>query len=304
MSWRTLAGPALFALLGTTAAAEPFSFGAFGDTPYFAFEEVRLEKLIPEMNARPLVFVLHVGDIKSSHDHCDDRIYQRRKRLFDTIKHPFLITPGDNDWTDCHRKSSGEFDPIDRLHHFREVFYRDEPAIAVEHQSAQPQFVEYVENLRFVREGVLFMTVHVIGSNNNRGRTDEADEEYAKRNAADLHWLHASFALARERNLRGVVLAWHADAHLESSAGRQTRSGFGDVIAALREETKAFGRPVLLIHGDSHTYLFDHPLRDLETGKPLANFTRLEVFGAPTAGWIKVTVDPDGDPMFSVVPHK
>jgi hypothetical protein len=50
---------------GPQAAAVPgvrFSFDAFGDTPYFAFEEVRLEKLIPEMNAQPLAFVLHVGD--------------------------------------------------------------------------------------------------------------------------------------------------------------------------------------------------------------------------------------------------
>src|SRR6476469_1046703 len=64
-----------------------FSFAAFGDTPYYAFEEVRLEKLIPEMNAQPLAFVLHIGDLKSSRDRCDDKLYLARKRLFDTIAH-------------------------------------------------------------------------------------------------------------------------------------------------------------------------------------------------------------------------
>jgi hypothetical protein len=36
----------------------------------------------------------------------------------------------------------------------------------------------------------------------------------------------------------------------------------------------------------------------------MLNFTRLEVFGAPTAGWVKVSVDPGGEPMFSIEPHK
>src|SRR5262245_12164423 len=62
------------------SSAEAFSFAAFGDTPYFAFEEVRLEKLIAEMNAQPLAFALHVGDLKSSRDRCDDRLYRARKR--------------------------------------------------------------------------------------------------------------------------------------------------------------------------------------------------------------------------------
>jgi len=292
---------------GTQAADVPdgrFSFGAFGDTPYFAFEELRLEKLIPEMNARPLAFVLHVGDLKSSHDHCDDKLYLRRKKLFDSIAHPFVIIPGDNDWTDCHRKSGGTYDPLERLRYFRALFYSVDPALAIERESEQPGFAEYVENMRWTTGAILFVTVHVVGSNNNLGRTPEADEEYHRRNAADLYWLRESFSLARERGLLGIVIAMHADTHLESSAARIARSGFGDVVAALREETIAFARPVLLIHGDGHTFRFDHPLRDPDTGAPIPDFTRLEVFGAPTAGWVEVSVDPERAPMFSVEPHK
>jgi hypothetical protein len=68
-----LAAPSWLALSHESQAADSdssrFSFAAFGDTPYFAFEAVRLETLIPEMNAEALVFVLHVGDLKSSRDH-------------------------------------------------------------------------------------------------------------------------------------------------------------------------------------------------------------------------------------------
>jgi hypothetical protein len=281
-----------------------FSFAAFGDTPYYAFEEVRLEKLIPEMNAQPLAFVLHIGDIKSSRDRCDDKLYLARKRLFDTIAHPLVITPGDNDWTDCHRKGGGEYDPMERLRYFRTVFYGAEPALSIERESAQPGFADYVENARWTIGRILFATVHVVGSNNNLGRTLDADEEYRARNAADLYWLRETFSLARERGMLGVVVGMHADAHLEASAARQARSGFGDFIHTLREEVIAFGRPVLLIHGDNHTFRFDHPLRDLDSGTPISTFTRLEVFGAPTAGWVKVTVDPGSKALFAVEGHK
>ena len=176
--------------------AGPFSFAAFGDTPYFAFEEVRLEQLIHDMNAQPLAFVLHIGDIKSSRDRCDDRLYLARKKLFDTIAHPFVITPGDNDWTDCHRKGGGEYDPLERLRYFRALFFGAPPALPIEHESAQGAFVDYVENARWTIGQVLFVTAHVVGSNNNLGRTPEADEEYRSRNAADLYWLRESFSLA------------------------------------------------------------------------------------------------------------
>jgi hypothetical protein len=302
-----LAAPAAIVLLCVAqqlhcddSIAGAFSFAAFGDTPYFAFEEVRLEQLIHDMNAQPLAFVLHIGDIKSSRDRCDDRLYLARKKLFDTIGHPFIITPGDNDWTDCHRKGGGEYDPLERLRYFRALFFSAQPALPMERESAQGAFVDYVENARWTIGRVLFVTAHVVGSNNNLGRTPEADEEYHSRNAADLYWLRESFSLARERGLLGVVVAMHADPRFELPPARRARTGFGDLLQALREETIAFGRPVLLIHGDSHIFRLDHPLRDLDSGTPIPIFTRLEVFGSPTAGWVKVTVDPGNVQPFSV----
>ena len=59
----------------------------------------------------------------------------------------------------------------------------------------------------------------------------------------------------------------------------------------LEDLVKGFAGPVLLIHGDSHTQRVDHPLRDRGTGEPLANFTRLETYGAPDIGWVRVVVD-------------
>ena len=51
-----------------------------------------------------------------------------------------------------------------------------------------------------------------------------------------------------------------------------------------------FPGDVLLIHGDTHVYRRDQPLTD-EEGGVLANFTRLETFGSPDVGWVRVVAD-------------
>jgi hypothetical protein len=65
-----------------------------------------------------------VGDIAGGSD-CSDELYERRKREFDASAHPFIYTPGDNEWTDCRQKTSGKRDPIERLAKIREVFFAD-----------------------------------------------------------------------------------------------------------------------------------------------------------------------------------
>ena len=131
---------------------------------------------------------------------------------------------------------------------------------------------------------MLFVTLHVVGSSNNFGRTAEADAEYRSRTIADTHWLRESFAQARERDLLGVVLAIHADPRFELSPSAHARTGFSDFARCLSEQAATFGRPVLLVHGDGHVYRLDHPLRKTESAEPLGNFTRPEVFGSQWVG--------------------
>jgi hypothetical protein len=304
----------LIALLALTAACRAaqaqsqerlaFSFAALGDTPYFAFEEVRLEKVIEQINTEDLAFVIHIGDIKSGRDRCDDKIYAKRKRLFDAFRHPFVLIPGDNDWTDCHRQAGGGYDPVERLRHFRDVFYLQNPPLGIERQSVDPAFADYRENMRWTMGRVLFVTLHVVGSNNNFGRTAEADAEYRNRSIADTYWLRESFALAREHDLPGLVLAIHADPRFELSPSAHARTGFSDFVRCLSEETARFGNPVLLIHGDGHVYRLDHPLRGTVSGMPVVNLTRLEVFGSPTVGWVKVTADLGSARLFDIKPQR
>ncbi|MGW0200635.1 hypothetical protein [Nonomuraea sp. NPDC003201] len=43
--------------------------------------------------------------------------------LFGTFDDPFVLTPGDNEWTDCHRTAAGGYVPTERLDAVRTFFY-------------------------------------------------------------------------------------------------------------------------------------------------------------------------------------
>jgi hypothetical protein len=76
------------------------------------------------------------------------------------------------------------------------------------------------------------------------------------------------------------------------------RNHITPLLAALRDETIAFRRPVAAVHGDSHYFRIDKPLLDAK-GQRLENFTRVETFGDHQengnndAHWLEVNVDPD-----------
>ncbi len=286
------------------AVAAQFSFTAIGDTPYHLpgdFE--RFERLIARINTARPAFTIHVGDFKPGNTPCSDDHFSRIYDLFGTFNQPLIYTPGDNEWTDCHRIDNGSMDPIDRLAKLRSQFFAD-PAqslgrekIALEHQGADPRHAAYIENRRWERAGVLFATLHVVGSNNNLQRNQTAVNEYIARNAANLAWMQATFTAARERNAKAVVLAFQAHPGWEFDGLDDRRAGFTETLAALRQHAQAFGKPVLVIHGDRHRFTVDKPLYQ---GRQLMyHVTRLMVFGDAEVHGALINVDTDDPDIFS-----
>ena len=55
---------------------------------------------------------------------CTDATFGQRKALFQTSKHPFILTFADNDWAVC--QAAPPPDPIERLAKLREVFFLGE----------------------------------------------------------------------------------------------------------------------------------------------------------------------------------
>ena len=79
--------------------------------------------------------------------------------------------------------------------------------------------------------------------------------------------------------------------------------GFREMLTVLETETVAFGKPVVLVHGDSHYFRIDKPLSGTKSRRRLENFTRVETFGNPDVHWLRVTVDPRDPNVFTFRPQ-
>ncbi len=288
----------------------PFSFVAFGDMPYCQptapqdcpAEQGRVARLMGDINATRPAFSLYVGDTKGGSEVCTDDTVLRAFSFFGLATHPLVYTPGDNEWTDCWQDRAGRFDPLERLALLRARFFADGRSLGRQRMplarqaDLDPANRLYVENARWQRGAVTFVTLHVPGSNNNRptepGEAGTivpppgAMEEFTARNAANLAWLVAAFAEARRADSRALVIATQADLFYVQRCGRGYDSGYRDTRTAIEREAAAFGRPVLLVHGDSHFWLHDRPLA------AAPNLTRIMVPGERDTRAVRVEVDP------------
>jgi hypothetical protein len=292
-------------LLATAAGAERFSFMALGDMPYtLPRDALAFQRLIARTNQIKPAFTVHVGDIKSGSTLCSDDVYAKAIDYFNSFDQPLIYTPGDNEWTDCHRANNGARDPIERLAKLRQTMFAQTESFGRErlpllHQSSDPQFGKFVENSRWEKAGAVFATVHVIGSNNNLQRDQAAVTEYIERNAANLAWIDAAFARAREISAKGLVFFFQADLGFEAEP--DSRSGFNDTLDAFRRNAIAFGKPVLLVHGDKHHLVIDQPLYGAGRAR-LMNVTRLMVHGDTEVHGTLIVVDTDDPDLFSYKP--
>ena len=283
---------------GGADVPKKFEIGLIGDIPYDAEQQRRTEVLFGRMEAEELAFVVHVGDIKSGDSPCTDEILLHEKGRFENFAHPLVYVPGDNEWTDCHRTG---YDPIERLRRLREIFFVGDESLGEKTIPLVRQSVDYPENVRWSYGGVTFLGLNVPGSNNNLGRTSDADAEYAARNEADLRWIREGFDRAEADGSSAVMIVMQANPGFELAP--EMRTGYEDLLAALERETVAFGKPVVLAHGDTHTFRVDKPMTASPTGERVENFTRVETFGSPEVNWVRATVDASDPEVFAFRPE-
>ncbi|MEI7514004.1 MAG: hypothetical protein WCK81_01340 [Betaproteobacteria bacterium] len=186
-------------------------------------------------------------------------------------------------------------DPIANLELVRSMFFA-KPGLslgapmavhsqAVEFNPAHPADKAFVENVWWEKSGVLFVTLNIPGGSNNGQdpwygvptMTPEQQKEVADRSAATLRWIDAAYNRATTKgNIAMVIFTqadmWDVD---ESPAGVAHLSGYKQYLDKIAEGTKAYGMPVLMLMGDSHTYRSDIPLAkgaacaiEVESGKP------------------------------------
>ena len=186
----------------------PYAIGLWGDLPYSDTHAlVGVPNLIEDMNRQHLAFTIHDGDLKAGSgtpgsvtpNTCSDALYVQALGFFNALKAPAMLTPGDNDWTDCDRPANGGFSSRERLDHERLVFFATPYSLGQRRMRQEVQTavlclgvngaVPCVENRRWTYGGVTYLTLNVQGSCNNLCDIAPDANEWAARNQANIAWL-------------------------------------------------------------------------------------------------------------------
>ena len=308
-----------------TGSNSAYTLAVIGDMPYVtATDPTKLNEftqLIDQINHDPKVdLVTHLGDTKSGSTPCTDEWNAQILSLFNTFQDPLVYTPGDNEWTDCHRASADHYLPTERLAALRDEYFAT-PGTTLGGRSKQvlSQVDDgYVENVAWMESRTVFATLNIPGSNNDiapwspigAGWTGVSDpdaystqtQEHDARTAADLRWIDHAFTLARDAGAGAVVLGFQADMWDIGEV-----SDYAAFVHEIGTQAQSFSGPVLLLEGDSHVFRVDHPfttgdaLHDRFPDTPEApNVTRIVVEGDgnPTE-YLRLTVDPKAPEVFS-----
>lgn len=269
---------------------------------------VRYEKLIQAINQAKPSFTIFVGDTKSGSTPCSNENNVIIKNYFNEFESPLIYSIGDNEWTDCHRPLAGSYDPIERLEKLRGTFFSNSKSLGKKtlqlHRQSDlmPEFSLYVENSYWIKNGFLFVSLHIPGSNNNFERNEDAINEYRLRNTANLAWIEYTFGLAKKERLAGMIISYQADMFYSPSQAVDLSSGFRETLSSLTSHAESFQKPVLLINGDSHRLKIDQPLKTLDKKYVLENVIRLQVMGEDEVQAVEISVDPTSEQPFSFKP--
>jgi hypothetical protein len=173
-----------------------------------------------------------------------------------------------------------------------------------------PANAQYVENVMWTKGDVVFATFNITGSNNDKAPwglplgpnsqnyPTQAQEQQTRAQATSA-WLQRTFD--RAKSAKAVVLAFQADMWDGTLANRATTiDGYDAIVTQIGTLAAQFGKPVLLLEGDSHVFRIDtpftpsSPLFVLHPNTPVApNVTRLVVNGsASRTEYVRLTIDP------------
>jgi hypothetical protein len=337
------------------------SIAVFGDSPYGTSNAdtaqfMATPAFIRTINSDPDVsLVLHVGDIHSGQQICsfdyDLSIYKLwigspvpGVPLSPGFQFPVVYTPGDNEWTDCHKKNEsggvngGNPNPLENLGYVRAIFFANpghtiavDKSVWSQSKNFDPKYptdAEFVENVMWEQSGVVFITLNLPGGSNNDednwgnptppDQTKAQTDEILKRTGADLRWLDQAFVLARDDHAKAVVIQLQADMWDLDGKPPSHIGAYRQFVDSIALHTTDFGKPVLLLNGDSHKYRSDNPLvegascvtekagdqsaevecvddayNNQPNGYNVKNFHRIVVHGStPNMEWLKLNVKP------------
>jgi len=231
-------------------------FSVMGDVPRNDEEKTILQEQIRKHNQHSSAqFVFHVGDIKSGKSVCDEDNYGLVAGYLKKFRVPVFIVPGDNEWNDCEYPDQA----WDYWNKYFLAFDQNwEMTFEVERQK------NYPVNSAFIQKNVLFIALNLVG-----GRIhDQVEWDMMQNNAAD--WINQNI---KKKGIFAAVILIQANPD-------EKHTLFMDQFVILIEN---FMRPVLLIHGDGHHWLYDEAWQ-------VPNLIRVQVDKGGIADPLQVTV--------------
>ncbi|MGB0505396.1 MAG: metallophosphoesterase [Pikeienuella sp.] len=271
---------------------------ALGDMPYGAPSEVYppYRALIAKINQEKPDLVIHVGDTKTGSSPCTDQLLLEQLAFLNDFTAPTIYTPGDNEWTDCHRDKAGRYDPYERLAFIRQHYF-SEPDLSFGVPTPIAFQADYPENSRIKLPGVMVIAAHVTGSKNGKGQeASRKSDGFKQRTKGVIAWIEHGFARASSGD--AVIVALHADMFTTKNFNSWKRSwrkksAFKKVGSALAKAAATHNGPVLLIFGDTHEYRVFAPMPD-----KVPNWTAMEVYGGRSMHAVEVVIDPKASVPF------
>ena len=184
----------------TLAVIGDFPYGLKpGDDEQFKLTPAFIEAINRDAE---VTLTVHVGDIHSGKTYCTEEYNRSIQQLWSAFRMPLVYTPGDNEWSDCHKEAEGggafaaatktvkyvtdaggrQVDhaggnPVANLDLVRSIFFKDPAKSTIgalpvhsqgqEFDPAFPADRTYIENTWWVTSGVLFVTLNIPGGSNN-----------------------------------------------------------------------------------------------------------------------------------------
>lgn len=214
-------------------------------------DEAILLDTIEEADRQNLAFVVATG-IKSESEPCTDKLYDRRKNIFENSKHAVFPSAAGSDWDAC-RYGNGRSAALERLNRLRELFFSGEFSLGASklplaRQSANIKFRDYAENTRWEVGGILFATLNLPADNNRYLSAAGRNGEFEDRLIASRDWLQRLVMLARRNKTGALVLFCDGNPLVEPSDAGGKRDGFAEVRQLLKKLAAQFPGRILVIH--------------------------------------------------------
>lgn len=228
----------LFSYCSEDTEPDVVTFTVIGDVPYSNGQRSSLiEKIELHDSLSSASFVVHVGDIKSGQDPCDESVYQDVSNILKEFETPTFIILGDNEYNDC--------DDPDQAR-----AYWDQYFLNLHEQWNFDQAVETppsrTENWAWFQDDILFVGLNIVGS-----KVHDSDE-WESRLSDNAVWLRSRYQQHVDE-VAAIVIFGHANM-VDFGAGK-----FETFTTEMINIATEFNKPMVYIQGDGHNWIDDTP---------------------------------------------